>query len=264
MAATEHPFEVVWEIEPPTRADTDSLHGQLAAAADAATAILVPDNHTGRATVSSIAVARAVNATGHRAIACVNARDRNLLGFQRDLLTCTFDGVDELLFVYGDNPDVGTRATDLTVRRMLDEARRRAPQISVGVTTRLRPLPAWKATADRLFVQVSYDLDALLRWRDEIAFDGPVHPAVMVVPSRAMAERLAAKIPGLRVPDAWLDAIDGDPNAGVELAAALAERIRDSGAFEGVHVVSGRRHRSTAARLADLARTSRPRAAVPV
>lgn len=264
MAAPEHPFEVVWEIEPPTRADTEPLRGQLTAAAGVATAILVPDNHTGRATVSSIAVARQVNGTGHRAIACLNARDRNLLGFQRDLLTCSFEGVEELLFVYGDNPDVGTRAADLTVRTMLDEARRRAPQISVGVTTRLRPLPAWKATADRLFVQVSYDLDALLRWRDEIAFDGPVHPAVMVVPSRAMAERLAAKIPALRVPDAWLDAIDRDPTAGVELAAALVERIRDSGAFEGVHVVSGRRHRQTAARLADLARSPRTRTAIPV
>jgi 5,10-methylenetetrahydrofolate reductase len=41
---------------------------------------------------------------GGRSIACLNARDRNLLGFRRDLLTAAAYGVDEFLFVYGDDP----------------------------------------------------------------------------------------------------------------------------------------------------------------
>ncbi len=249
MPATERDLEVVWEIEPPLNAEVALLHDQIESAAVVATRILVPDNHTGRATVSSIAIAREVRARGLQATACLNARDRNLLGLRRDLLTCTFEGVEDLLLVYGDEPDIGSRASDLTVRTMLEECRLQAPDLGVSVTTRLRPLPAWKRTADRLFVQVSYDLDALLRWRDQIAFDGPIYPAVMVVPSAAMARRLAARIPDLRVPDAWLDAIDADPTAGVEMAADLVERIRASGAFEGVHVISGRRHREAAARL---------------
>jgi 5,10-methylenetetrahydrofolate reductase len=263
MAPSEQDFEVVWEIEPPVRADVDLLHAQLDSAAGVASIVLVPDNHTGRATVSSIAVARHVGARGLPAIACLNARDRNLLGLRRDLLTCSFEGLEELLLVYGDEPEIGTRASDLTVRTMLEECRREAPNLRVGTTTRLRPLPAWKLGADRLFVQVSYDLDALLRWRDGVTFDGPVHPAVMVLPSASMARRLAARIPELQVPEPWLDAIDRDPGAGVELAAHLAGRIRDSGAFEGVHIVSGRLHRSAAARLLGLAASSRPGAAVP-
>jgi methylenetetrahydrofolate reductase (NADPH) len=212
--------------------------------------------------VSSIAVAREVRRAGLAAVACLNARDRNLLGLRRDLLTCTFDGVDDVLLVYGDEPDIGTRSSDLTVRTMLEECRLQAPHLRVGVTSRLRPPPAWKCAADRLLVQVSYDLDRLLRWRDGVEFDGPVIPAVMVVPSRAMAERLAARIPDLRVPEAWLDAIDRDPRAGVEQAADLAERIRTSGAFGGVHVVSGRRAGATAARLRGLTTAPRPHAAV--
>ena len=75
-----------------------------------------------------------------------------------------------------------------------------------------------------------------------------------------MARRLAARIPDLQVPDVWLDAIDRDPDAGVELAATLAEGIRDSGAFDGVHVVSGRRHAPASARLQGLAaQAGRPR-----
>src|SRR3954447_15810295 len=85
---------------------------------------LIPDNHIGRATVSSIAVAHEVALMGGRPIACLNARDRNVLGFRRDLLTAAAYGVDEFLFVYGDRPETGRRSDDLTVRKMLEEARR--------------------------------------------------------------------------------------------------------------------------------------------
>ena len=81
-----------------------------------ATRFLIPDNHIGRATVSSVAVAHEVAKMGCRAVACVNARDRNLLGFRRDLLTAAAYGVEEFLFVYGDRPETGRRSDDLTVR----------------------------------------------------------------------------------------------------------------------------------------------------
>jgi 5,10-methylenetetrahydrofolate reductase len=249
MAPCAPGFEVVWEIEPPARPELAPLDAQVDAAAGVATSILVPDNHTGRATVSSIVVARHVRERGVAVAACLNARDRNLLGLRRDLLTCTFEGIGDVLLVYGDAPEIGARASGLTVRTMLEECRLQAPHLRVGVTTRLRALPSWKATADRLFVQVSYDLDALLRWRDQLVFDGPVLPAVMVVPTTTMARRLAARVPELRVPDAWLDAIERDPSAGVHLAVELVERIRGTGVFEGVHVVAGRRHAAAAAAL---------------
>ncbi|MFZ1587247.1 MAG: hypothetical protein WAT55_02235, partial [Candidatus Microthrix parvicella] len=88
-----------------------------------ATRFLIPDNHIGRATVSSVAVAHEVAKMGCRAVACVNARDRNLLGFRRDLLTAAAYGVEEFLFVYGDRPETGRRSDDLTVRSMIQSAR---------------------------------------------------------------------------------------------------------------------------------------------
>jgi methylenetetrahydrofolate reductase (NADPH) len=92
-----------------------------------ASGFLIPDNHIGRATVSSIAVAHEVALMGGRSIACLNARDRNLLGFRRDLLTAAAYGVGEFLFVYGDRPETGSRSDDLTVRTMIEEARRSRP-----------------------------------------------------------------------------------------------------------------------------------------
>ena len=84
MAARE--FEIICEIEPATRPDVMHVRHQIGVMSRVADAFLIPDNHIGRATVSSIAVAHEVRLMGGRSIACLNARDRNTLGFQRDLL----------------------------------------------------------------------------------------------------------------------------------------------------------------------------------
>ncbi|MDQ3569094.1 MAG: methylenetetrahydrofolate reductase [Actinomycetota bacterium] len=236
---------------------------QIGVLSKVASAYLIPDNHLGRATVSSVAVAHEVDRMGGRSIACLNARDRNALGFGRDLLTAAAYGVDEFLFVYGDEPASGARTGQLTVNSMIDylrgfsdEHQSRARGFKAGVTTRLRPLPGWKRAADFLFVQVSFDLEDLLAWRDTVLFDGNVYAGVMVLPSASMARKLVAKIPEITVPAPWLDAIERDPSAGMELGCELAHSIAESGAFDGVHLVPGVRYRETASRLERLSRRS--------
>src|SRR5580700_7847545 len=107
-------FQVVCEVEPATRADLMHVRHQIGVLSKVASAFLIPDNHIGRATVSSVAVAHEVALMGGRAIACLNARDRNVLGFRRDLLTAAAYGVDQFLFVYGDKPTTGGRTSELT------------------------------------------------------------------------------------------------------------------------------------------------------
>jgi 5,10-methylenetetrahydrofolate reductase len=249
-------FEIIWELDPPTRPDLTRLHDQLNVLNESSSTFLVPDNHTGRATVSSIAVAAEVQRWGGgRAIACINARDRNLLGFRRDLLTSALHGIEEVLLVYGDEPEVGERSGGLTVRSMLDECRSFVADsevpvaLRVSATSRLRPLPRWKADVDRLFVQVCWSVDDLLRWRESLDFDGPVYPAVLVVPSAGMARRLGDRIPELRMPDELIDAVERDPGAGIDIAGDLVDRIEQSGAFAGVHLIAGHRYRQVAAAL---------------
>src|SRR3954469_20330116 len=112
-------FTIVCEIEPATRPDLMHVRHQIGVLSKVASSFLIPDNHIGRATVSSIAVARQVPLMGGHSIACLNARDRNVLGFRRDLLTAAAYGVNEFLFVYGDRPETGRRSDDLTVRSMI-------------------------------------------------------------------------------------------------------------------------------------------------
>jgi hypothetical protein len=71
----------------------------------------------------------------------------------------------------------------------------------------------------------------------------------MVVPSVAMARKIGSDIQQLAVPDSWLTAIDRDPNAGVELACDLVHAVRESGAYDGVHLIPVSRYREVAARL---------------
>jgi methylenetetrahydrofolate reductase (NADPH) len=250
-------FELVCEIEPPARPDLTRVRHQIGVLSPVADSFLIPDNHIGRATVSSVAVAHEVQTMGARGIACLNSRDRNLLGFRRDLLTAAAYGVDRFLFVYGDKPTAGGRTSELTVRAMIEETRGAAEDptfagcqpFRVGVTSGLRPVPAWKSAADFAFVQVSYSVDALLRWRESVSLDVPVYAGVMVLASAGMARNLAAAIPDIDIPDQLVDDVARDRDAGVDAACEQVLAIRDSGAFDGVHLVPVSRYREVAARL---------------
>lgn len=249
------PFEVICEIEPATRPDLTHVRHQIGVFSPVADAFLIPDNHIGRSTVSSIAVAHEVQLMGGRSIACINARDRNVLGFQRDLLTAAAYGISEFLFVYGDRPESGTRSDDLTVRSMLAQARQfsQRPEIRrafrLGVSTGLRPIPDWKQEADFLLTQVTFSVEDLIGWRSAHEFSGPTYAGVMVLPSAAMARKLTSDVPQLAVPEAIVRRIESDRNAGVDIACELIARIRESEAFDGVHLIPVSRYREMAARL---------------
>jgi 5,10-methylenetetrahydrofolate reductase len=251
-------FEIICEVEPATRPDLTQVRHQIGVLSNVATAFLIPDNHIGRATVSSIAVAHEVRLMGGRSIACINARDRNVLGFQRDLLTAAAYGVNEFLFVYGDRPETGARSDDLTVRAMISEARSFSERaglegsLRLGATTSLGSLQSWKQGADFLLAQVSYSLDELLKWRSTVDFDGPIYAGVMVLPSSSMARKLTAEVPQLAVPGEIIDQLDRESGAGVDLACAYVQAIYESELFDGVHLIPVNRYREIAARLETL------------
>ena len=64
-----------------------------------------------------------------------------------------------------------------------------------------------------------------------------------------MARRLAATIPDIHIPDALIDAVTRDPQAGVERGLRADPPAADSGAFDGVHLVPVSRYREVALRL---------------
>jgi len=250
-------FELISEIEPAVRPDLTRVRHQVGVLAPVSDAFLIPDNHLGRATVSSVAVAHEVASMGVKSIACLNSRDRNRLGFRRDLLTAAAYGVDRFLCVFGDQPASGGRSNDLNVRGMIEEIRTFGSSetfdshgpFSAGVTSRLVPLPEWKREADFIFVQACFDLDELVRWRKSIDFNGKVFAGVIVVASPVMAKTLAEATNQIEMPESLIRDLDGDRDAGVAFACELMKDIRSSGMFDGIHLIPVGRYRTVAARL---------------
>src|SRR5688500_3239113 len=236
------------------------VHEQIETLKPVVDAFLIPDNHLGRATVSSVAVAHEVAYLGGRSIACMNARDRNLLGFRRDLLTAASYGVDHFLFVYGDPPREGRRTEDLTVRGMIEEVRsfgsgplfQGYPDFRIGTVTKPGRELKWRARADFIFVQISYSVERLIRWRESLDYDGKLYAGVLVLASSRMAQRINASFPEIRVPQTIIDKLDDDPSVGLDLACEQIETIKESGAFDGIHLVPVSRYRQMADRLRSL------------
>jgi methylenetetrahydrofolate reductase (NADPH) len=71
----------------------------------------------------------------------------------------------------------------------------------------------------------------------------------MVVASATMARRLLATVPDIDIPDALIQKIEADPDAGIDTALDLIAGIEASDAFAGVHLVPVSRYRQVAARL---------------
>lgn len=248
-------FARLWELQPLTRPDLDAVRREVALLDGVADACLVTNNQRGRATVSGAAVAAAVAAAGGTPVWCLNARDRNLLGVRRDLLTAVALGVRDVLLVHGDDTPQARRSGDVTVRRMLEEAREltaahdASAPLRVGVTARAgRPLPGWKRSADLLVVQMSFAAEPLLSWHADLGFPGPVVAGVAVLTDAGMARRMAAALPDVEVPAALVERLERDPGAGVDAALDLVAELRRDGHLAGVHVVAGGRTAQLAGR----------------
>ncbi|WP_221305050.1 methylenetetrahydrofolate reductase [Streptomyces sp. Ag109_O5-1] len=82
-----------------------------------------------------------------------------------------------------------------------------------------------------------------------VSLSVPVYAGVMVVASAGMARNLAAKIPDIDIPEKLVADVERDRDAGVAAACEQILAIRDSGAFDGVHLVPVSRYRQVAALL---------------
>jgi 5,10-methylenetetrahydrofolate reductase len=252
-------FSVLCEIQPPRRPDIEIVRDQIDVLKPVVDAFLIPDNHLGRATVSSVSVAHEVAYMGGLSIACMNARDRNVLGFRRDLLTAAAYGVNHFLFVYGDAPKEGRRTEDLTVRGMLDEVRsfgtgplfQGYPDFRIGTVVRSGRDLMWRARADFIFVQITYASASLFEWRQSLDYDGRMYAGVLVLSSSRMAQRVNAALPDVHVPRRIVDKLDDDPQMGIELACDQIEELRESGMFDGVHLIPVGQYREVARRMAE-------------
>lgn len=111
-------------------------------------------------------------------------------------------------------------------------------------------MPTWNREADFLLVQVSFEsVDRIVEWRQSIDFDGAVLPAVLVLASAAMADRVTDGSYEIDIPSEIRDRLLDDPTAGISIATDQLADLRTCGAFQGAHLIAGTRYRQVAQEL---------------
>jgi 5,10-methylenetetrahydrofolate reductase len=225
-------FRLIYEVEPPRDPDTAKFLRQLEIFGGVVDAVLIPDNHLGRPALSSVVLAIEAKRMGFVPIVALNARDRNVLRLRSDLITLKAFGIDDVLMLYGDAIDRGR--SDLTVRGMLADG---CPDgLRRGVVAPMGKPLAWRAGADFLFSQLgSAGLASALAHRAG-GWAKPLYAGTAALPTRAMAEKVIASIPGYEVPDGYLEAFEDDPEAGFRASLACLDQLLEAG-IDGAHLV---------------------------
>lgn len=239
-------FRLIFELEPPRRPDLARVRRQIEIFGPITDAILVPDNHLGLPAISSVAIALDIRRAGYKPIVAINARDRNLLRLESDLLTLQAYGIDEVLYLYGDNIKEG-RST-LTVREML--AATETFQISKGVLAAPGQPLSWRAAADFLLTSLDFGRDEVGTWKQSLEVTKPVYCGVLALPDVIMAQKILANIPDLTLPGRYLSRLEEDEDYGFKAAIEELDHLCQAG-MDGAQLVVPANRRRFAEMLTD-------------
>ncbi|MGH2771984.1 MAG: methylenetetrahydrofolate reductase [Actinomycetota bacterium] len=218
-------FRLIFEIEPPRQPDLDRLRRQAEIFGPLVDAILVPDNHLGRPAMSSVAIAIELKKMGFNPVVGLNARDRNFLRLESDLLTLQAYGIDEVLFLYGD--PIARGRTGLQVKNMLSTAE--AAGFKKGALAQIgRPL-GWRSKADFLLTKLDFGRSRAGKWKAGEGFTQPLYCGVLALPDVTMARKILKNIPDLRLPSGYLEEFERDGDHGFKTALDELDQLVECG-----------------------------------
>lgn len=254
-------FFVSVELDPPKGAITQKLVKAATALKDSgADAINVGDSPMARVRMSSLATCQIIGQkVGIETIIHFTTRDRNLMGIQADLLGCQALGVNNILALTGDPPNLGNYAHAtavydvdsiglIRVINQLNEGKDigdntigTPTKLSIGCALNLvyddqkdevgRFRKKLEAGAHFVMTQPIYQVEDLTRFLDEFG-DVPLPILVGIMPlhSSKHAEYLHNEVPGITIPEHIREAmakagVDGS-KVGLELAEELLEKLR--------------------------------------
>ncbi|MDQ4149611.1 MAG: hypothetical protein M3164_06460 [Actinomycetota bacterium] len=232
-------FRLIFELEPPRKPDLSRVHRQVEIFGPITDAILVPDNHLGLPAISSVAIALEIRKAGFKPIVSINARDRNLLRLESDLVTLLAYGIDEVLFLYGDQVKEG-RST-LNVRKML--AVTETLPLAKGVLASPGQPLGWRSKADFLLTKLDFGRAEVGPWKRSLEADKPVYCGVLALPDVGMAEKILANIPDLTLPEGYLSLLQEDEDYGFKAAIDELDHLCSAGMNGAQLVVPANRRR---------------------
>ena len=261
-------FLVTAELTPPKGTDLSDLLRKAEMLRDWVDAFNLTDSASAIMTMAPIAAASALKQRGIEPILQVTGRDRNRIALQADLLAASALGVTTVLCMGGDPPGSGDHPEakpvfDLDTTSLL----RAVAALDAGTDMMGHPLKgAASLCAGAVANPGAADLDKELRRMEEKVAAGarffqtqavyevepfrefmarasglgaPVLAGFIVLKSGDMARRLNAMLPGVSVPQALIDELDGAADRAaklVEIGGRIIAGLKE--ACQGVHVMA--------------------------
>lgn len=266
-------FIVTSEVVPPRSASGESVSEKARGLVGYVDAVNITDNPTASAHMSPLAGARFVAAAGIEPTMQITARDRNRLALTADLLGGWALGARNLMCLSGDPLHIGDhpdaiKVDDLSVNELVALARRLRDEGTTLAGAEVTDPPAYTigvadvpladpydparleakldAGAELIWTQIGYDVEALASWADLLKTRGVFERAkvlVGLVPLRSanQASFMAEKLPGVRVPDRFVDALlgagDDAERVGTDLTIEVVNGVRPLPGVTGVHIM---------------------------
>ncbi|MCF4098457.1 methylenetetrahydrofolate reductase [Maritalea mediterranea] len=270
-------FAVTTEIAPPDSVDPDEVLARAKLFDGYVDAINATDGSGANCHMSSLGVCAILTRAGYSPIIQFSCRDRNRIAMQGDLLGAAALGVCSVLCLTGDDVGAGDHPEakpvfDLdsisllqTTKILRDESRflsgrplDAAPRLFVGASINpfVPPLEnrvdqlAKKIRAGAEFIQSQYcfDIDQLKRFMAR-ACDMGLHEqayilvGVGVLGSAKTAKWLRSNVPGVHIPDAIINRLEGARNQKAEgrrIAVELMQQIKETPGVAGAHLMAYR------------------------
>ncbi|MGH6954207.1 MAG: methylenetetrahydrofolate reductase [Alphaproteobacteria bacterium] len=270
-------FAVTAELNPPDSADPREVYERALVLSEVCDAINATDASGANTHMSSVGICSLLTRAGYAVVMQISCRDRNRIAIQGDVLGAAAMGVQNILCLTGDGVQAGDQpgakpvfdldSTSLleTIRTMRDKriflSGRKIttpPQVFLGAAANpfvppydYRPVHMGKkvaAGAEFIQTQYCFDMPLLEAFMAKVRAEGLHEKAFILVGVGPLASARAARwmrehVPGIHIPDAVIQRLEGAKNQkleGKQLCIDLIQQIREIEGVSGVHVMAYR------------------------
>jgi len=270
-------FAVTAELNPPDSADPNDVFERGAVFDGWVDGINATDGSGANCHMSSVGICALLTRVGYSPIMQISCRDHNRIAIQGNVLGAAAMGVNNILCLTGDGVQAGDQpgakpVFDLdcmsllrTIRQMRDDGLllsgrkiSSAPKVFLGAAINpfappydFRPMRlAKKIEAGAQFVQSQYCFDIpmlenyMTRVRDQ-GLDGKCFILIGVGPlaSARAAKWIRSNVPGIHIPDAIIERLEGADNQrdeGKKICIEILQQVREMAGVSGAHVMAYR------------------------
>ena len=269
-------FAVTAELGPPKGADAGVVREKARLLKGSADAVNITDCQTAIVRMSSVAAGTIAIQEGIEPVIQMTCRDRNRIGIQSELLGAWALGARNLLCLTGDHQKFGNHPQsknvfDLDSMQLLDMVRNLRdkkefqcgeevegvePRFFIGAAENpfadpfeyraLRLAKKVAAGAQFIQTQIVYNVEKFAKWMEMVRELG-LHEKVYILPgvtplkSVGMARYMQKNVPGLEVPDSYIERLKGvedQKDEGINIAVDIIDQVRKIEGVAGVHIMA--------------------------